>query len=336
MEKLLGKKVLLFSPFGTCKHYTDGCVTELESRGAEVRVYDERPSQASFTKIYMYLFKKVVPQYFFNYIRRIVTINKDFNPDIIFVIRGQGFDVKVLKYLHRCFPKSTFIFFQWDPLCGKKIPEILKQYDYVYSFDTDDVINNPQFKFRPLFFLKEYQDIAVKKDYSFDVSFVGTLYNNRWGVIKIFQEYFGINRIISFFFLYMASWTLYLWDFIRRGTFVSYKRMQFKPMSYLENVEIVRKSKCILDIVYSEQSGLSPRPYEAMAANRKYITNNAEVMKYDFYDPDNILVVNLECINIPKEFLFSDFKPVDPSILYRYSLPGFVDEVFSKVDKRVK
>ena len=65
MEKLLGKKVLLFSPFGTCKHYTDGCVTELESRGAEVRVYDERPSQASFTKIYMYLFKKVVPQYFF-------------------------------------------------------------------------------------------------------------------------------------------------------------------------------------------------------------------------------------------------------------------------------
>ena len=38
MEKLLGKKVLLFSPFGTCKHYTDGCVTELESRGAEVRV----------------------------------------------------------------------------------------------------------------------------------------------------------------------------------------------------------------------------------------------------------------------------------------------------------
>lgn len=61
MEKLLGKKVLLFSPFGTCKHYTDGCVTELESRGAEVRVYDERPSQASFTKIYMYLFKKVVP-----------------------------------------------------------------------------------------------------------------------------------------------------------------------------------------------------------------------------------------------------------------------------------
>ena len=112
--------------------------------------------------------------------------------------------------------------------------------------------------------------------------------------------------------------------------------MKFKPMSYLENVEIVRKSKCILDIVYSEQSGLSPRPYEAMAANRKYITNNAEVMKYDFYDPDNILVVNLECINIPKEFLFSDFKPVDPSILYRYSLPGFVDEVFSKVDKRVK
>lgn len=107
----------------------------------------------------------------------------------------------------------------------KKYQRSLNNMTMFILSDTDDVINNPQFKFRPLFFLKEYQDIAVKKDYSFDVSFVGTLYNNRWGVIKRLQEYFVINRIKSFFFLYMASWTLYLWDFIRRGTFVSYKRM---------------------------------------------------------------------------------------------------------------
>ena len=100
--------------------------------------------------------------------------------------------------------------------------------------------------------------------------------------------------------------------------------------------KLLEKVNAFLILFILNRAVYLPRPYEAMAANRKYITNNAEVMKYDFYDPDNILVVNLECINIPKEFLFSDFKPVDPSILYRYSLPGFVDEVFSKVDKRVK
>lgn len=321
----------MFSPLGYCTHYTTHIADELRSRGAEVRVYDERPSQATAAKIYMYFFRGLAPQYFANYIRKIVRQNKDFNPDVVFVVRGQAFDVTTLEYLKQCYPNAKFLFYQWDPLCGKRIPEILNMYDAAYSFDLADVENNPEFKFRPSLYLNEYKAIASEKCFKYDVSFVGKLYNNRWPVIKMFMDYFRTNEIRSYFYLYMPSWTLYIWDFIRRGSLVSPRKMRFNPMSFLENVDIVKDSKCVLDIVYSKQTGLSMRAFESMAAKRKYITNNSEVEKYDFYNPNNILIVDINNINIPSEFIDSPFEDVDKEILYKYSVSGLVDDLFRNI-----
>jgi len=102
-------------------------------------------------------------------------------------------------------------------------------------------------------------------------------------------------------------------------------------MSYLENVEMVQESKCVLDFVYSKQTGLSMRAFESMAAHRKYITNNAEVMNYDFYNPFNILVVDALNPDVPKEFIESPFEPVDEKVMYKYSIQGFIDEVFQNI-----
>lgn len=321
----------MFSPFGTCKHYTDHIAEEIRARGSEVRVYDERPSQATWAKIYMYLFRDYAPGYFMNYIKKIVATNSDYLPDVVFVVRGQAFDVATLTYLKGCFPKAKFIYYQWDPLCGKKIPDILDIYDHSYSFDPDDVANNPKFKFRPSLYLQEYADIALFKTYAFDVSFVGTLYNNRWPIIEMFKDYFSSQKISSYFYLYMPSWTLYMWDFIRRGSYVSPKHMMFSPMSYKDNVEMVKNSKCVLDIVYSRQTGLSMRAFESMAAGRKYITNNAEVKNYDFYSPQNIQIVDINNPVITKAFIDSPFKPIGKDVLYKYSVAGFVDEIFADV-----
>lgn len=331
MKDFSGKKILMFSPLGYCTHYTVHIADELRSRGAEVRVYDERPSQATAAKIYMYFFRNLAPQYFANYLKKIISKNGGFEPDVVFVVRGQAFDVATLKYLRGCYPNAKFLFYQWDPLCGKRISEILKMYDAAYSFDSADVENNPEFHFRPSLYLDEYKDIAEKREYKYDVSFVGTLYNNRWPVIKQFMDYFDTHNIKSFFYLYMPSWTLYLWDFIRRGTFLSPRKMQFSPMSYLENVDMVKDSKCVLDIVYSKQTGLSMRAFESMAAKRKYITNNADVKKYDFYNESNILVVDLNNLVVPKDFIVSPFEDVDSKILYKYSVVGLVDELFERI-----
>ena len=46
-----GKKILMFYPYGITKHYGYYIQKELESRGAIVYAFDERPSQSSMTKI---------------------------------------------------------------------------------------------------------------------------------------------------------------------------------------------------------------------------------------------------------------------------------------------
>jgi len=93
----------------------------------------------------------------------------------------------------------------------------------------------------------------------------------------------------------------------------------------------VKESKCVLDFVYSKQTGLSMRAFESMAAHRKYITNNAEVKNYDFYNPANILVVDALNPHIPKEFIERPFESVDDKVMYKYSIRGFIDEIFENI-----
>lgn len=338
MADIFNKKILMFSPFGTCKHYTDEFAEELKKRGAEVRLYDERPSQSSLVKIYLYLFQKIAPQFFFNYIKRVVNTNKSFDPDIVFVVRGQGFNEGILKYLHSNFPKSVFILFQWDSLSflGKDFSTILDLYDYSFSFDRNDVAQYKQLVFRPTCYASKYANIASNTDYQYDVSFVGTLYNSRWALIKHIKTYFTAQGISSFFYLYLPSWTLYLWDFIFKGTFIDIRTFKFKPINYEEFVKVVSESRCVLDIVNNNQNGLSLRAFEAMAAHRKYITNNKEIVKYDFYNPRNILVIDTDNLQIPIDFVRSEFEPVSPELLYKYSVSGFIDDVFRPVIEREK
>lgn len=64
--------------------------------------------------------------------------------------------------------------------------------------------------------------------------------------------------------------------------------------------------------------------------NRKIITDNLSVKKYDFYSANNILIVDYE--NIPleevKAFLEMPFKPLEPSIKEKYSLESWLEKAF--------
>lgn len=45
------------------------------------------------------------------------------------------------------------------------------------------------------------------------------------------------------------------------------------------------QASCILDLVQSGQSALTLRPYEAVAYNRKLLTNNKTILEFEFYNP---------------------------------------------------
>ncbi len=58
--------------------------------------------------------------------------------------------------------------------------------------------------------------------------------------------------------------------------------------NYLKYQEVLNNSlqaSCILEIVQEGQAALTLRPYEAVAYNRKLLTNNKSILNYKYYDP---------------------------------------------------
>lgn len=60
---------------------------------------------------------------------------------------------------------------------------------------------------------------------------------------------------------------------------------------YEATLPLVAASRCLLELVQKGQHGLTLRVMEALFMQKKLMTNNAAVISYDFYHPDNILVL---------------------------------------------
>ena len=327
---LSGKKVLMFYPYGTTKHYGDAIKKELEDRGANVYAYDERPSQSTFMKIAIRLLKKRIPYLFLAYINAVIKKEqvKDFN--YILVCRGEAFTPVAVARLREAFPNAKLILYLWDILRTTNVREIIPCFDKSFSFDPDDVANNDNLIFRPTFYIPQYAKIRPKTVYRYDIMFIGTLHSNRYKIIKSFISLFRSLGLKFYMYLFIPSRIVYIKDWIKKFPYVSISKVKFVPISLIDTVNVLSETKMVLDINYTTQKSLSMRAFESVAAQRKYITTNPEIKNYDFYDERNILVLDLKQPEIPKSFIDGAFVAVDKSILYKYSVKGLVDDLFQE------
>ncbi|TPF92230.1 hypothetical protein BW14_09565 [Bifidobacterium sp. UTBIF-68] len=98
-------------------------------------------------------------------------------------------------------------------------------------------------------------------------------------------------------------------------------------VNYMDYLDMVSRSKAILDITQQGQNGFSMRVMEAIFLNKKLVSTNTALLSADFYDPNNILVIDLQ--NPDKElltmFLQSDFHLYDEQIKRYYSVSSWID-----------
>lgn len=323
-----GRNILMFSPYGATKHYGEAIKNELVKRGAKVKGYDERPSQNALTKITIRLLKKKIPQFFVKYIDSIIKKNQGVCFDYILICRGEAFTEIAINRLKKAFPSAKCILYLWDVLETTNVRDVIHCFDKAMSFDPYNAASESSLKFRPTFFVPLYGSVPVHVGYKYDIMFIGTLHSNRYKIINLFRTLFEKQGISSFVYLYVPSILVYIKDLICKFPYISIKKVNFTSISLLDSVVKMEESKCVLDINYTNQKSLSMRVYEAMAARRKYITTNPEIMQYDFYNENNILVVDIKNPVIPRAFIDSPFVDVDARIMHKYSVEGFVDDLF--------
>lgn len=94
-----------------------------------------------------------------------------------------------------------------------------------------------------------------------------------------------------------------------------------KGMAYDDIVELVNKSDVLIDLYLDHSAGLSLRMMESIFFNKKIITNNFSVKKYDFYNSNNIFVFDsIDNIKLDelKLFLKHEYIEIDKKIVNTY------------------
>ena len=316
MIEFKGKTVMAFSPYGATKHYGQAIIAELRQRGAVVYDYDERPSQKQLMKIIIRLFKKKIPAIFDKYIGKIV--------------KKHEFTPYTIKHLRESFPGVKILLYLWDVMHECAMNDVVPACDKAMSFDPVDAKNNG-LGFRPTFYVNDYLSVHKVVDNAHDLCFVGTLYAPRHLLIKRLMKIFAEQGLDFYTYLYVPGILMYIKESIVNFPFMSIRKVKFNPLTIPDTIQMLNQCKCILDLNPPYQTSLSTRAHEAMAARRKYVTTNAAIKDYEYYNPNNILIIDINNPIIPKEFLDSPYESPSEEVLYKYSVGGLIDDLFKDI-----
>ncbi|KAA0548344.1 lipopolysaccharide biosynthesis protein [Bacillus sp. BGMRC 2118] len=329
MESTLkDKKVLFLCPLFF--NYHKKIMNAMESMGAKVDYFDERPSNTVMSKALLRINRNFVTGQINKHYEDISNQIKHKNYDYIFICQAEATPQSFLKDVKELNPNARMVLMLWDSVANKvNTLEKLDFFDEVFSFDRKDC---DQFglTFRPLFYDKEYEVIANEKsELHYDLFFVGTVHSDRYRILKEVREQFEKNKLSVFYFMYIPSKLMYyqrkLLTNELEGSVIS--DFSYVGMPSDELTAKLKQSKAVVDIQHPKQTGLTMRTIEMLGADKKMITTNKEIEKYDFYHPNNICIVDRENVVVPNEFMTAPYVPVDPTIKQRYSIEYFVKDV---------
>jgi len=230
--------------------------------------------------------------------------------DLVFIIRPDLLKVETLKTIK--LQTQQMVAFFYDSI--RRFPEkanIISLFDKVYSYDKIDV------KKYDLSFLTNYiYDESDTKDYE-------TLFFNISTYDYRFYQMENLARYID-----EHSWRkeiLILAPSDIKSQYVTIINSQIKIDDVTHKI---KKSKIIVEIQRSEQIGLSFRVFEALGHRKKLITTNRDIINYDFYHPQNILVIDIDDISISESFVNTPYVDIEDKILNKYRLKNWIKPIF--------
>lgn len=337
MCNLKNKKILFIGP--TYFGYEKDICNKLKEIGAHVYYIPENidyiyPIYSIINKLPAKFSEGFFEKYF---IDRIKKFNID-SFDFLFLIRGKLITSGVLEYLKGNYENMKFIMYQWDSIENvNNILNLIHFFDVVYTFDKNDYltygITNPKWKFKPLFYVDDFKlEKRTQNGCEIDILFVGTYHSERNLFLNKISKFCQSEGLTFFSYLYVPK--LY---FIKRKLTskefrtVSLDEVQFKSLPRNELIELIKQSKVIIDYQAYSQSGLTMRTIESLGAKSKIITTNEHIKYYEFYNPENIMIVDKKNIatQISINFINKNYIDIDQNIYEKYSLRNWVLDIFA-------
>lgn len=331
MDTLKNKNILFLAPnfFG----YEFEIKKTLESLGANVFYFDERPKNDFLTKVLIRLnIKKLIQEKINRYYNQIITTTKSEKLDYLFLIAPETIDERTINKIKKLHKDIKVYIYMWDSIENKKTAlSLLDISDKFLTFDRQDKHINNKIDFLPLFYINSYQEIANERsDFKYDLSFIGTIHSDRYKIVKQIEKIATANNITTYFYFYSPSKVLFS---LQRLLLKDFKHIDKKDVSFIslkkeDVLNIMKNSKAIIDIHHPHQSGLTMRTIEVLGAKRKLFTTNEDIKHYDFYNEKNIYIFDRNNPNIDASFLNSQYEDAPTKVYDKYSIKEWVHYIF--------
>lgn len=327
-NNLTGKRILFFPTY--TYGYENHIKVAMEDLGAVVDVFDERPDETFLTKALIRINRDLMAQKINRYHDRILEKTKNNRYDFVFFIRCEAFGSSTIEKIKRLHPESKLIIFFWDSFKYNRNSIHVKDLVHkVFTFDRADSIKY-NIPFLPLFYINKYSSIPHVEKFTYKTLFIGSLYSDRYPVIRKIESLMpDDSKTFSYFYVpsKILFWQMKLTDKDVRP--VKYSNVKFKSLKLEEILKLFEESEIIIDVQGPLQTGLTMRTVETIGARRKLITTNTDIRNYDFYDDNNILIVDRNNIAIPDSFINTPFRPLPDEIYNKYSLTSWLNTIFA-------
>lgn len=332
MTNLHSKRILLVAPIG---QHSEAIAQALRAKGAIVDCYEERPALNVVTKTLIRYSPRFIRSYTQAYFDGIINATRWNNYDFVLLIRAEAVTRKFIVELRACHKNAAIFLYQWDSMTLTRGPiDKLELFDRIFSFDKRDCAKYSM-TLLPLFYIDDYKDMkSTPTNPKYVFLFVGTIHSNRFRMIQQIEKYAHSHSMSCYFYMYIPAPLVFYKMKYFEGKLPGAKRSEFRfsQLSRSETVHLVTDAKILVDSEHPAQLGLTIRTIEALGARRKLITTNADIVNYDFYHPNNILVVNRELVQIPDSFIESKYVEVESDTYQKYSVHQWVSTIFQSTD----
>lgn len=331
MSFLKNKKVLMFAPkfFG----YENEISKKIKEKCADCIFFDERAETSIFEKICIRLnYRKIIMRKITSYYQEIInTFSEDYFDYVIF-FNPETITVELLKKLKEKQKSAKFILYMWDSFENKShTKELLPYFEKKYSFNKKDC-DGCDIKFRPLFFVDTYdsdKSNLLNQKNNIDIGFIGTIHSDRYKILKKLRVLAEKSGLKTSYYMFFPNKLLYYKYKFENWTKEKIRINDFKFVSLDSSEVLAYLSKCktVIDIQHPKQIGLTMRTIEMLGLKKKLITTNTDIVNYDFYNKNNICVIDRENIEIDKSFFLSDYDYDTDKCREKYSLDFFINEL---------
>ena len=251
-----------------------------------------------------------------NYYQYCLNNVKNKRYDKILICRGDRLPHFVLKNLQ--IQSKKMINYQCDGV--EMCPDIFKKKKYftsIYSFEKEDIIKYPDLdlKFITNFYFNYNPMINKKADVDF--YYLGVGLEDR---IKILDQFTQKFKDFNAKFLVTST---------KPNNLPKSVTHLKEIVNYQSNLDYTIMSKCIIDLKMDVHNGLSFRFFEALYYQKKLITNNTDIINYEFYNPNNIMIIDYNNYTQASilEFLDKEYVNIDSEIINKYSFDNWLKRI---------